>query len=230
MTHKVIFKINEELDFRNHLIGARRISGSVKNIPPEVVRYYELLRDTDEDKKLSIFKEESFGFYKDEMKDIRSLFVKQTEEMWSLIEDKYFSKMENIFKREFPFEKITGVLSTAIKFYGYDFNKNNPWFACPIDSPVKSIHVAMHEIMHSYFHVYFLQECKSKFELNDEQIWTVKEALTTLLNLELGDMRIYTDKGKPGHEKLRAKIEEDWLKYKDIKKVLEEACVFVKIM
>lgn len=228
MTHKVIFKINEELDFRNHLIGARRISGGVKNIPPEVVKYYESLQDTDEGEKLDLFKKESLPFYKDEMRDIRFLFEKQTQEMWSLIEDKYFSKMENIFKKKFPFEQITGVLSTAIKFYGYDFNKSNPWFACPIDSPMKSIHVAMHEIMHSYFHVYFLQEYKSKFSLSDEQIWAVKEALTVLLNVELGDMRIYFDKGKPGHEELRTKIEKDWLKYKDIEKVLEEACEFVK--
>jgi hypothetical protein len=225
---KVVFKIDRELDFKNHLIGAKRILDNFQNTRPEVIEYFKSLRNADEEDKIKIFENETSKFYGNGMKDIRPLLVKQTEEMWDLVEDEYFSKIEKIHQKKFPFKQITGVLSTTPKFYGYDFNKDSPWFACPNDSSLRAIHVTMHEIMHTYFHVYFREEYKNKFKLNDEQIWTIKEALTIILNVELDDMRIYPDKGKPGHEKLREKIKEDWLKYKDINKVLDEACLFIK--
>ena len=222
------FKINKELDFQNHLIGAKVILNNFQNTKPEVLEYFKSLRNADKKNKIKVFEKESSKFYNDKMKDLRTLLVKQTQEMWNLIEDKYFNKIEKIHQKKFPFKQITGILSTTPKFYGYDFDGNNPWFACPSDSSIKAVHVAMHEIMHAYFHKYFMEEYKKKFNLNNEQIWIVKEVITILLNLELGDIRIFPDKSKPGHEKLREKIKEDWLKYKDIKKVLDEACLFVK--
>lgn len=58
----------------------------------------------------------------------------------------------------------------------------------------------MHEIMHLYFYKYFWDEYKNKFELSDEQIYTIKEAVTVILNLE----------------------------FKDFEKVLKEACLYIK--
>ena len=162
------------------------------------------------------------------MIDFRDLLVKQTEDMWNLVEERYFNKVEQIHKNKFPFEVIYGILSTTPMFYGYDFNKQNPWFACSIESPLKAIHTAMHEIMHVFFNQYFKEKYKEKFELNEEQLFMVKESLTILLNLEFKEIRIFMDIGKNGHEKLRENIKENWLKYKDIEKVLDEACIFLK--
>lgn len=69
---------------------------------------------------------------------------------------------------------------------------------------------------------------QNKFELSDDQIYKVKESVTVILNLEFHDIRLIPDKGHQGHEILRKKIKEDWLKYKDFKKVLEEACLYIK--
>ena len=226
MNKKIIFKINKELDFQNHLIGSKRILNISQNISPEIIKYFKSLQN--EPENLEVFLKKTTKFYSNEMKNMRVLLVKQTQEMWDLVENKYFHNIEKIHQKKFPFKQITGILSTTPMIYGYNFNINSPWFACPSDSPIKAIHIAMHEIMHSYFHKYFMEEYKEKFELNDEQIWVVKEALTILLDLEFNEIRMFPDKGKQGHEILREKIKEDWLKYKDIIKVLDEACFYIK--
>lgn len=64
--------------------------------------------------------------------------------------------------------------------------------------------------------------------LNNEQIYKIKESLTVILNLEFEDIRIYPDKDKLGHEIIREKIKQDWIKYRDFKKVLKEACLYIK--
>lgn len=226
---KVTFKINKELDFENHLIGAKRIPKYPEGVPSEIVKYFKTLKNANNKQKRIIFEKRVEKFYSKNSKTVRALSVIQIQEMWDLIENKYFGKIEKIHKRKFPFRKIMGVLSTAPMIYGYDFTKKNPWFACPYDSPIRAVNVAMHEMMHTFFQKYFWEEYKNKFKLNNKQIWDVKEALTVLLNLEFKDIKTLPDKCKPGHEKLRAKIEEDWLKYKDIEKVLEGACLFVKV-
>lgn len=155
------------------------------------------------------------------------MLVKQTQEMWNLIEEKYFNKMEEIHKNVFPLGTISAVLSTTPTVYGYNFNNKNPWFACSSDSPLKAIHTTMHEIMHIYFLEYFKDKYKNKFQLNEDQIYILKESLTVILNLEFDDIRIYSDKSKKGHEEIRQNIKENWLKYKDFDKVLEEACIYI---
>jgi hypothetical protein len=123
---------------------------------------------------------------------------------------------------------VSGILSTTPTVYGYNFNNENPWFACSVDSPIKAIHTAMHEIMHIYFLKYFADEYKNRFQLNNDQIYIIKESLTVLLNLEFNDIRLISDRGHFGHEALREKIKNDWLKYKDFKKVLNETCLYIK--
>jgi hypothetical protein len=158
------------------------------------------------------------------MKIFRDILVRQTQEMWDLINDVYIERMEKIHKKDFPFENTSGILTTAPFGYGYDFSESNPWFACSKDAPLKATYTTMHEIMHAFFHKYFASELKVKFNLDDKKIWPISEALTVILNLEFDDLRMYPDKGHPGHEELRGKIKEKWLKYKDLNKVLEEVC------
>lgn len=227
MNKKVLFKIDKDLDFQNHLIGAKIALDNSLKTSLEVGEYFKKLREAKEEDKIGIFEERTLKFYSSEMSDIRAMLVKQTKEMWSFIESKYFNKIEKIHKRSFPLKNVYGILSTTPTVYGYNFNNENPWFACSSDSPLKAIHTAMHEIMHIYFLKYFADEYRNRFQLNNDQIYIIKESLTVLLNLEFDDIRIYPDKDKVGHEKIREKIKNDWLKYKDFEKVLEEACIYI---
>lgn len=230
MSKKVIFKIDKDLDFRNHLTGARvALEGSI-SMSPQTSEYFKSLRDATEEEKRNIFDKRTSKFYSEEMKSVRNLLVKQTQEMWDLIEDRYFNKMEEIHKKSFPLDMISGILSTTPTVYGYDFHEGNPWFACTFDSPLKAMHVATHEIMHIFFHRYFWNEYKDKFELSEKQIYKIKESVTVILNLEFSDIRINPDNGHSGHESLREKIKEDWIKYKDFEKVLEDACIYIKMV
>jgi len=228
MDKKVIFKIDKDLDFQNHLIGLKVNNERFLKVSPETNEYYTKLSGANLEDKRSIFDERTSGFYSDNMIDIRNLLIKQTQEMWDLVSDKYFKKIEQIHKKTFPYKMVLGILSTTPTVYGYDFNKENPWFACPCDSPIRAVHAAMHEIMHIYFLEYFKEEYQEKYQLDDEQIYVIKESLTVILNLEFNYIRIYPDKGKVGHEIIREKIKKDWIKYKDFEKVLEEACLYIK--
>lgn len=229
MSKKVIFKINKDLDFQNHLIGARIALRDIAKMSSGTSDYFRSLRDCNDEEKLKIFNERTAKFYDDEMTDVRALLIKQAQEMWDLVEDKYFSKMEYILQKNFSFEGVSAVLSTTPMIYSYNFKENNLWFACPHDSAIKAVHTAMHEIMHLFFHKYFWGEYKNKFELSDDQIYKVKEAVTVILNLEFNDIRLISDRGHFGHEDLREKIKNDWLKYKDFEKVLNEACIYIKV-
>jgi hypothetical protein len=230
MSKKVIFKIDKDLDFRNHLTGARvALRGSI-SMSPQTSEYFKNLREMNEEEKRNLFNKRTSKFYSEEMEPIRRVLVEQTQEMWDLIEDRYLNKIEVIHKKSFPLDMVSGILSTTPTVYGYDFHEGNPWFACVYDSPLKAIHTTMHEIMHLFFHKYFSEKYKNKFELSEEQIHKIKESLTIILNLEFSDIRINPDNGYVGHEALREKIKEDWLKYKDFEKVLEEACVYIKMV
>jgi len=220
---KVTFKIDKDLDFKNHLIMARIAEKAP--VEPKVAEYYKKLREADETGKLQIFEKESARFYSEEMKPFREVLVKQVQEMWDLINDEYVSRMEKIHHNSFPFGSISGVLTTAPFGYGYDFNESGPWFACVKDSPIKAIHTGMHEVMHAFFRKYFGSEIEAKYKIDEKKVWLISEALTVLLNLEFGDLRMYPDKGHPGHEELREVIKKSWLETKDLDKVLEEVCV-----
>jgi hypothetical protein len=228
MSRRVVFKINKKLDFKNHLIGISRIP-SVNNMPAEHKEYYKKLKSAlDVENQRKIFEKETSRFYGKDSKKFRVLMVKQVQEMWDLMEKPYFEKMDKIHKNKFPLRKVNGILSTTPMVYGYNFDGLNPWFTCSYNSPIKAVHTTMHEMMHVYFHKYFFKKYKKKFKLTNNQIWTVKESLTVLLNLEFGGLRIFPDRGKLGHEKLRNRIKKDWVKYGDLDKVMEKICLCVK--
>ncbi|MCX6719856.1 MAG: hypothetical protein NTV36_02000 [Candidatus Staskawiczbacteria bacterium] len=55
-------------------------------------------------------------------------------------------------------------------------------------------------------------------ELNEKQIYDVKETMTELLNLEFSDLMESPDTGYPMHMKFREKFNQFWQEEKDIKK------------
>lgn len=83
-----------------------------------------------------------------------------------------------------------------------------------------------HEIFHMQFLYYYENYCR-KF-LSEQQKENLKEAMTFILNTDFNDLIVCYDTGFPGHEKLRAKLKEVWLKEKDFKKFLDKAIKITK--
>jgi len=220
MVKKVKFIIDQDLDYKNHLIGVK-ITKNIINFSPKLASYFEDIRNAEKMNKKKVFEEKTKWFYRKEINEITELYVKQVQEMWNLIEEKYIKKMNNIFKNKFPYDIIYGVVSSTPFGYGYEFKEPKPWFACPNDKTITAVNVAMHEIMHAYFNKYLAKDLFEKYHLSEEQIFEFKESLTVLLNVECGDFRLYEDKGHFGHEKMRKKIKEEWNKSHDIDRVIK---------
>ncbi len=221
----VVFKIDKKIDFQNHLINANVYTKRV--IPPGMdVEYYKKMEKAGEKERHRLFDKKTEWFYDPKKKKIRNLAVKQVQEAWGLVEKKYIKRMEKIHGRKFPFKKIRGILSTAFG-YGYNFRRDESWFACSYNSPLRSIDIATHEIMHLIFHYYFDGWAK-KFMLTEAQMWAIKESFSVLLNIECDDLLIRKSLGYPSHQKLREIISKDWKKYKNFEKVLDNICEYVK--
>ena len=232
MNKKIIFKTDKKLDFQNHLISMNVRKERYNFDKYSHGKYYKKLYEADEIKRYEIF-EQAVRIYKPEYKRFRELIARQTQEAWDMVENDYILKMEKIHGNLFPRDVVYGILSTTPDGrYGYNFNKNKDvsWFACQFYSPLYAVSTTMHEIMHLFFHEYFEKDYMAKFSLSQNEIWSVKEALTVILNLECKDLAVRSDIGKPNHDELREKIKTDWLKYKDFKKVLGNACETVKIL
>jgi len=226
---KLIFKIDKEIDFKNHLIQAHWREQTRFDFKESDKKYFDAIESSKNTQgQWELFEKYSAEFYNEENKENTKRIVKQLQKLWDKVESKYIRKMEEVHDREFPYETIYGVLSTTPRGWGFNFNGDEPWFACLNKVDRRTIDIAMHEIMHSFFIKYFREEYKEKFELSDNQIWMVQESLTIILNLEVGDLRFADDTGYPPHQELRKKIKESWLKGKEFNKVLDEVCQIVK--
>ncbi len=109
-------------------------------------------------------------------------------------EKEIIRKLENIYCKKFPFNRIN-IYLTTLKICPYDFK--DKWFMVSIYGD-RNNHLAttLHELNHFMFYYYFshLQE-----EIGKEKFESLKEALTVFTNPE--------EKGYPAQQKLRA-----WLK------------------
>ncbi len=226
---KLIFKIDKEIDFKNHLIQVHWRDQTGFDFNENDKKYFDAIENSkDIQEQWELFEKYSAEFYNEENRENVEYVVEQLQELWDVVEDKYIKKMEKIHGREFPYETIYGVLSTTPKGWGFNFNGGRLWFACLNKVDRRTVDIAMHEIMHAFFIKYFREEYKEKFELNDRQLWMVQESLTVILNLEVGDLRFTEDRGYPHHQELRKKVKESWLKYKKMDEMLDEICQIVK--
>lgn len=224
MSTRVLFTVDKEIDFKNHLI-VEEFSKNISWLSPEAKEYFKSLRNADGEEKKRTFDEYSKTFYDN---PLNKKIAEEIQSKWNGIEDEYISKMETIYKNVFPFETIYGVVSTTPFGYGYRFNEEKPWFACPKDNPLEAVDVATHEIMHAFFDTYFAKQCLEKFGLTDQQVFMIKESLTVLLNLECVDLRTKQDEGYPEHKELREEISRRWVEHRDLDMVLELICSTMK--
>lgn len=226
---KLIFKTNKKIDFQNHLIQMKWRDKTGFKYNEKAITYFKSLENSkDTQEQWSKFEEYSKDFYSEENKSNIEDILNFYQESWDKVENIYIKKMEEIHKNKFPYDVVSGILSTSPGGWGFNLKGDNPWFACPNKKNERFIKVAMHEIMHGFFIEYFREKYKKDFNLNDNQLWDVQESLTILLNIELSDILPQEDLGYPQHQKLREEIKKIWLKTKDINETLDHICKIVK--
>jgi len=143
--------------------------------------------------------------------------IKEFQKSWDKINDEFFKRAEKIFKVQLPTEQVDVYLTTNDRCC-LSIN-DNLFFVY-----VKSDHIkrtAMHELFHFYTWYAFGKELKDK-NIGKQKYYDIKESLTEILNLEFEDLIEYPEVGYSEHKELRKEIKKYWLKYKDIKKVVEK--------
>lgn len=152
--------------------------------------------------------------------------MKTLEEAWEIVEKEYFkilTKITNksIFTNNFNCYFTTGLMCP--------YNDKENWFMVSMWHSIPiSITMICHEIMHLQFLHYYKNYLKKK-GLKNDQIETLKESLTFLLNEEeFSNVILCNDSGYPDHQKLRKKLGKIWHKEKDFQKFLDLAIAEVK--
>lgn len=113
------------------------------------------------------------------------------EKLWKKTGDKIINKLEKIYQKPFPFEKITVNLG-SIPICPYNFKKR--WIMVYANTPSSSqLEIIEHELNHFMFYFYHND---LKDNIGIEKFESLKESLT-----------VFTDsskkKGYPDHQKLR---------------------------
>ncbi len=158
---------------------------------------------------------------------IKPLILTPLQSYWNSIEESFFEKLYSKMQLEswYDIETINSFLSIR---YGCGYNNKEKWFATSTHaSTFRNTATAMHEIMHIFFHEQWWDFCK-KQGVEENYIWDIKEAFTTLLNTWFKDLLIDTDFGYQEHKNLRAKIREWYTETNDFKITCEKACIYMK--
>ncbi len=145
---------------------------------------------------------------------------------WNEINDEFFKRLKSITGNEFPFENVKAFITTQ-GICPYDF-KEGYFFISLWSNIPKSLKTSAHELMHLDFHKNNWEEIEKK--IGKEKTNELKEALTTLLNLEFKDLWFVKDGGKKNEEqqKLRNFIKREWLKEKNYQSLLDKCVMYLK--
>lgn len=215
---KVIFKFDKEKDLWNHWHKSNfKVFSKMSNVEPAI-------REICSGKEFKECKEELETFLKKiHSSSLIQAQIKSVQEAWNLIEEEFFSRMDNLMKKEFKTD-IIGYLTTA-RICPY--NSEEKWFMFSFFSGFLSIlETCGHEIMHLYFHEFYWEEIEK--QIGKVKTADLKEALTVLLNLEFKDLWFARDSGHEQHKDLRKFISQEWKKEKDIESLLEKCVNYLK--
>lgn len=146
---------------------------------------------------------------------------------WKKVEKDYFTRLKKIMKDEFYFKKVT-VYMTSSNRCPYDPSPKNPSFYVRFFSNVPLlIQSCEHELMHIQFHnSKYWKICERG--IGREKTFDIKESLTVLLNLELGDLSTFRERGYPHHKELRKFITAEWEKEKDFDVLIQKLIKWIK--
>lgn len=153
-----------------------------------------------------------------------TLFLKQVEGYWKLIEEEFFKRIEKITSRKFPPDEFTVYLTTIFRC-PYDYKEK--WFMISfLQHPLFCAKIIAHELMHFHF-IHYNWESIEK-QIGENKTNDLKEALTVLLNLEFRDLFFFEDRGYKGHKRLREFIIKTWKKERNYDKLLNKCVEFLK--
>ncbi len=219
----VVFSYNRKKDIENIKIGLNIVKKG-RQPDKELAQIIKLYGNTPKKKELESYLDSRWR----KKKHILSLIVKQTQEYWNTIEKDYFTHLADRMQLTsfYNIRKLSGFLSTR---YGCGYDPKKYWFAITVHKgTLANTSVIIHEIMHIFFHKQWWNFCR-KQGLSEKNIWDVKEATTVLLNLWFKDQLIDLDWGYEEHAELRHLIKKWFLKTRNFKNTIEEACKYMKI-
>ena len=141
------------------------------------------------------------------------------QKFWEKIEAEFINRMNRLFEIDFPLEKFTAYLTTADRC-----TIGDNYFFVSIHGQQQN-RIIMHELLHFYTYATFEKEFS---QLNEKQIYDIKEIMTELLNLEFSDLTGFPDAGYPIHMEFREKFCQFWQEEKNIKKTANKLIDLIK--
>jgi hypothetical protein len=209
---KVSFEYDTEKDILNHkIIAEAPFKGSSSKIQGFFEQNYG--NDFSEENLRQFIKGLLFSYYKiKDPKEVASKF----QETWDSISNTFQDRAEAVFGISLPGE-IKAFLTTNDRC-GLSVEEGFFFVNIGVSSPER---IVMHELLHFYTYYLFFGRAK-ELNLLDKEYYDIKESLTEMLNLEFTDlMPGAVDPGYKGHEKLRDIVRNEWVKTRDINKVLK---------
>jgi len=145
--------------------------------------------------------------------------LKIIENKWTQVSKIFLTKAEEIFRTKLPYKQIT-IYLTINDVCAY--NIKDGYFFVTMKSSYSNLTI-MHELWHFFTWHSFGRNFKKTNVISKEKYYDIKESLTEILNLEFKDLLgNQIDKGYSSHQKIREKVKKFWIKYKNIRKVVDE--------
>ena len=153
-----------------------------------------------------------------------SVDVTKCNLVWAKINDEYFERIEKILKIRIPdTESYRGLITHT---HSCPFYHKGRWFMVRRND-LNIDAIAAHELMHIIFLLNY-EEQMFAAGLDQKQLGDLREALTVLLNEEMGNLLSREDVGYLEHAELRNKITTEWRKHKDFHILLEKMVKIIK--
>lgn len=135
---------------------------------------------------------------------------------WSEIEEEYLKRLEKITDRPIFPGDVKAYITTIGRC---PYNPKEKTFMVSAYANIPNIVLTTgHELFHLQFHEYFFKKLEA--EIGKEKTHDIKEALTTLLNIEFNDIFGVLDKGYEIHKELRRFVRDTWNKEKNFEELL----------
>ncbi len=209
---KIAFKYNLEKDIENFFIASRTLGHGGK--PSSM----QLLYEQQYGKELT--EENLKRFINDYLKQNKINTKKRISEFqksWDKVNGEFFKRAEKFFEVELPGGQVDAYLTINDRC-GYSIKDNLFFVHMESDRPKR---IVMHELFHFYTWFTVGREFKNK-NVDKKRYYDIKESLTEILNLEFKDLIEYPEPGYPEHKELRKKVKKYWLKYKNVRKVVNK--------
>ncbi|RJO59139.1 hypothetical protein C4546_03515 [Candidatus Parcubacteria bacterium] len=143
----------------------------------------------------------------------------------SVDEEGIRNDLEILLDEKFPPNPIS-VYITTFHRAPYDIQQHFFYLIFREKDRERSITTIYHELMHFLFHIYYWEQCQA-LGLDEQQIHTVKESVTVLLNQILQKRGLPLDMGYPQHRVLREKFKHFWEMEPNLRLLIDKVSKFL---